>query len=79
MRDIRLAESEVVEFNRVVDLPGGSVEVYERKVHEIYRPEEGSPTRLVVSDAIDRTRTFIAKRREEFAELNAVMRELATR
>jgi hypothetical protein len=79
MKDIRLAESEVVEFNRVVDLPGGTVEVYEREVHEIYRPEKDSPTRLVVSDAIDRTRTFIAKRREEFSELNSVMRELVMR
>jgi hypothetical protein len=77
-KDIRLAESEVVEINRVVDLPGGSVTIYEREVHECYRPENASTTRLVISDAVDRTRTFIAKTRDEFSELNALMRELAT-
>lgn len=79
MKRLKLSESEVIESNRVLDLPGGSVAICEREVHEFYRPEEASPTRLVISDAIDGTRTFISKTREEFAELNSVMRELVTR
>ena len=79
MKAIKLIESEVVESNRVVEFPDGPVTICEREVHEFYRPEEASPTRLVISDTIDRTRTFIAKTREEFSELNAVLRELVTR
>ena len=79
MKNIRLIESEVFESDRVLDLPNGAVAVYEREVHEFYRPEEASPTRLVISDAIDRTRTFISKAREEFSELNSVMSELVAR
>lgn len=79
MKRIKLCESEVIESNRVFDLPDGPVTICEREVHEFYRPEEASPTRLVISGAIDRTRTFIAKTREEFSELNSIMRELVTR
>ena len=80
MKVIKLIESEVVESTRVFDFPDGPVTVCEREIHEFYGPEEASsPTRLVISDAIDRTRTFIAKTREEFSELNSVMRELVTR
>ena len=79
MKAIKLIESEVVETNRVLHFPEGQVTICEREVHEFYRPEDASPTRLIISDAIDRTRTFISKRREEFSELNAVMRELVTR
>ena len=79
MKAIKLIESEVVESNRVVNFSDGPVTICEREVHEFYGPEEASPTRLVISDAIDRTRTFIAKTREEFSELNAIMRELVTR
>ena len=79
MKAIKLIESEVVESTRVLDFPDGPVSICEREVHEFYGPEETPSTRLVISDAIDRTRTFIAKTREEFAELNAVMRELVTR
>ena len=79
MKVIKLIESEVVESTRVFDFPDGPVTVCEREVHEFYGSEEASSTRLVISDAIDRTRTFIAKTREEFSELNAVMRELVAR
>jgi hypothetical protein len=79
MKQIKLSEREVVETNRVFDLPDGPVTICEREVHEFYEPQTASPTRLVISDAIDRTRTFISKTREEFSELNSVMRELATR
>jgi hypothetical protein len=79
MKDIKLCKSEVMESTRVFDLPNGPVTVCEREVHEFYRPEEASPRRLVISDAIDRTRTFISKAREEFSELNSLMRELVAR
>jgi len=79
MKGIKLGESEVVQSKRVVDLPGGPVAICEREVHEFYRPEKPSPTRLVISDAIDRTLIFISKAREEFSELNSVMRELVAR
>ena len=79
MNSFKLSESEVVESDRVVDLPDGPVTIFEREVHEFYSPEEASPPRLVISDAIDRTRTFISKAREEFSELNSIMRELVTR
>jgi hypothetical protein len=79
MKRIKLCESEVIESNRVFDFPDGRVTVCEREVHELYRPEQASPTRLVISDAIDRTRTFISKAREEFSDLNSVMRKLVTR
>ncbi|HKP70587.1 MAG TPA: hypothetical protein VJV05_14970 [Pyrinomonadaceae bacterium] len=76
MKSIMLRASEVLETNRVFDLPDGPVTICEREVHEVYGP---SPTRLVISDAIDRTLTFISKTREEFSELNSVMRELVAR
>ena len=79
MNDIKLSESEVIESNRVLDFSHGPVAICEREVHEFYRPEEASPTRLVISGAIDSSRAFISKAREEFSELNSVMRELLPR
>ena len=79
MKGMKLRETEVIESTRVVGLPNGQVAICEREVHEFYRPEEVSATRLVISDAIDRTRTFISKTREEFSELNSLMRELVAR
>ncbi len=80
MKAIKLCESEVIESNRVFDLPDGPVSICEREVHEFYRLEEAPRTRLVIiTGALDRTRTFIAKTREEFSELNSVMRELVAR
>ena len=76
MKSSKLREREVVESNRVLDLPLGPVKICEREVHEFYGP---SATRLVISDAIDRTLTFVSKARDEFSELNSVMRELMAR
>ena len=78
MKGMKLDEREVVETNRVLDLPGGPVKICEREVHEFYVPET-SATRLVISEAIDRTRNFISKTRDEFSELNSLMRELVAR
>ena len=80
MKAIKIRESKVIESNRVFDLPKGPVSLCEREVHEFYRIEEAPTTRLVIiSAAIDRTRTFITKAREEFSELNSLMSELVAR
>lgn len=79
MKGMKLVDTEVIESNRVFDFPHGPVTICEREVHEFYHPDEASQTRLVVSDAIDRTRTFIAKARNEFSELNSLLRELVPR
>ena len=79
MKNIKLSETEVIESNRVVDLPDGPVTICEREVHELYRPVAATRPRLVISDAIDLTRTFISKARDEFSELNSVMRELTAK
>lgn len=79
MNNIKLKDTEVIESNRVVDFPDGQVTICEREVHEFYAPESAPPTRLIVSDAVDQTLTFISKTREEFSELNSVMRQLVTR
>jgi hypothetical protein len=79
MENIKLSDTEVIESNRVLDFPNGQVTICEREVHEFYEPGPVSSPRLIISDAIDRTRTFIAKTREEFSELNSVMHELLAR
>ena len=79
MNSIKLTDTKVIESNRVLDFPNGPVVICEREVHEFYRPKAASRTRLVISGAIDSTRTFIAKARDEFSELNSVMRELVAR
>ena len=79
MNNIKLSDTEVIESNRVVDFPDGPVTICEREIHESYAPEGASPTRLVISDAVDRTLTFISKAREEFSELNSIMRQLVER
>jgi hypothetical protein len=79
MNIIKLSDTKVIESNRVVDFPDGPVTIHEREVHEFYGPADASSTRLVISDAIDRTRTFISKTRDEFSELNSVMRQLVVR
>ena len=79
MNNIKLSDTEVIESNRVVDFPDGPVTICEREVHEFYAPQSASPTRLVISEAVDQTLTFISKARDEFSELNAVMRQLVAR
>ncbi len=79
MKRFKLNGREVIESSRVFDLSGGPVKVYESETHEFYRAEIGSPTRLVISNAIDRTQTFIAKARDEFSDLNSLLGELVPR
>ncbi len=79
MNSIKLSDTKVIVSNRVLDFPDGPVTICEREIHEFYEPGSASPTRLVISDAVDRTLTFISKAREEFSELNSVMRQLVER
>ena len=76
MNSIKLTDTKVIESNRVLDFPDGPVTIWEREVHEFYGPSTASSPRLIISGAIDRTRAFISKTRDEFSELNSVMREL---
>lgn len=76
MERIKLIESEGFETNNVFKFEGGEVTVIEREVHEFYRLEAPDPTRLIIGNAIERTRDFISRSRSEFAELASVMQEL---
>lgn len=79
MNNIKLCDTKVIVSSRVVDFPDGPVRICESEIHEVYAPKSASPTRLVIFDAVDRTLTFISKAREEFSELNSVMRQLVAR
>lgn len=77
MNELRLSEAEVVETSSIFEFADGNVTVIEREVHEFYRPEKPSPTRLIIGDAFERTKCFVSKTRAEFQDLNAVLKELA--
>ena len=79
MENVKLSQTEVLESNNIFDFPEGQVRVYEREVHEVYRNQPVTVPRLVVDDALGRTKSFIAKARAEFAELNSLMMELTAR
>jgi hypothetical protein len=79
MKGIRVCKTETIETNRVCDFSDGAVTICEREVHEYYEPKPAMSTRLIISDAIDRTRTFISKAREDFSELNSIMDDLLAR
>lgn len=76
MEKLRLHETQVFESNGIFDFPDGSVKVYEREVHDVYR---SAAPRLVIDDAVKQTREFVAKARAEFADLNLLMTELTAR
>lgn len=76
MEKLRLHETQVFESNGIFDFPDGSVKVYEREVREVYR---NAAPRLVIDDAVERTKGFISKARAEFADLNTLMTELTAR
>ena len=78
MKAIKLIDTETIETNNVISFADGEVTVVEREVHEFYRLEEPSP-RLVIEDAIERTRNYISKSRAEFAELRSLMQELTAK
>lgn len=76
MEKLRLQETQVFESSGVFDFPDGSVKVYEREVREVYRT---AVPRLVIGDAVEKTKGFITKARAEFADLNTLMTELTAR
>ena len=79
MEKVRLHETEVFESRGVFEFADGPVKVYEREVHEVYRRQRSAAPRLVVEDALERTKGFISKARAEFADLNSLMTELTAR
>jgi len=78
MKAIKLIDTETMETSNVFNFDDGAVTVIEREVHEFYRLEDSASTRLIIDDAIERTKSFISKSRAEFAELKSVMQELTT-
>jgi hypothetical protein len=79
MKAIKLTDTETIETNKVFSFADGDVMVVEREVHEFYRLEEPNSTRLIIDDAIERTRNYISKSRAEFAELKSLMQELTAK
>ncbi len=75
----RLCEKEVIVTTGMFEFADGAVTISERETHELYRPETPSPTRLIIGDAIERTKEFVSKARAEFTEMNSVLSELAAR
>lgn len=79
MKAIKLIDTETIETSNVFNLEGGPVTVIEREVHEFYRLADPSGTRLIIEEAIGKTKNFIARSREEFSELSSVLRELTAK
>lgn len=79
MERIKLIDSEGFETRNVFNFEEGEVVVIEREVHEFYAFERPTGTRLIIDNAIEMTRTFIAKSRSDMAELNSVLKELTAK
>ncbi|HKX83358.1 MAG TPA: hypothetical protein VJL58_03975 [Pyrinomonadaceae bacterium] len=82
MKAIKLSETEVIETSGIFEFSDGPVIINELEVHEFVHMNKGRPIskpRLVIDDAIERTRKFVVKARNEFGELNSLMRELQAR
>lgn len=81
MEKVKLIESEGFETKNVFNFESGDVIVVEREVHEFYaleRPTTAAP-RLIIENAIERTRNFISKSRSEISELSSLMQELTAK
>ena len=78
MRAFKLIETETKESRNVFNFSDGTVTVVECETLEIYRIE-ASATRLVIDEAIERTKNFVAKSRSEIAGLNAVLQDLTAK
>ena len=75
MKTFKLIDTDTNEIRNVFNFSDGAVTVVERETLEVYRFEP-SATRLIIHDAIERTKNLIAKSRSEIAGLNAVLQEL---
>lgn len=78
MKAIKLIDSETIETRNVFNFSDGPVTVVESEVHEFYRFEAPAPTRLIIVDAFEQAKNFIARSRSEMAELTSIMRELSS-
>ena len=78
MTAIKLIDSETIETRNVFNFTDGSVTVDECEVHEFYRYAPRVSPRLIIVDAFERTRQFIARSRSEIAGLSDVMRDLSS-
>jgi hypothetical protein len=79
MNAIKLIDTETIETNNVISFADGEVTVVEREVHEFYRLEEPASTRLIIDDAIERTKNYISKSRAEFSDLRMLLQELTVK
>jgi hypothetical protein len=79
MERIKLIDSEAFETKNVFNFEEGEVTIVEREVHEFYAFDRPAGTRLIIDNAIQSTRNFIAKSRSEMAELNSLLRELTVK
>lgn len=78
MKTIKLIDQKTIETTNVFNFSDGAVTVVERETIEFYRLEP-SATLLVIDDAIERTKNFLAKSRSEIADLNSLMQELTAK
>jgi len=79
MERIKLTDSEAFETRNVFNFEEGEVVIVEREVHEFYAFERPAGTRLIIDNAIQSTRNFIAKSRSEIGELNSLLQELTVK
>lgn len=79
MKIFKLCDQEVYETTSVIEFADGPVTIIEREAHELYRPVSPSPTRLIIGDAIERSKGFVSKARKDFLELNSLLQEMAVR
>lgn len=78
MTAIKLIDSETIESRNVFNFADGSVTVEEREVHEFYGFVQPASPRLIIVDAFERTREFIARSRSEIVGLSDIMRDLSS-
>ena len=78
MTAIKLIDSETIKTRNVFNFADGSVTVDEGEVHEFYRYAPPASPRLIIVDAFERTKEFIARSRSEIAGLSDIMRDLSS-
>lgn len=79
MKAMKLYNTETVETRNQFSFSDGVVKVVERETREIYRSEHPAAPRLVIENAIVRTKDLIIKSRAEISGLNAVLQELTVK
>ena len=81
-------ETEVSESDRTFSFPDGEVTLKERATREVihFSRDRGiartgkngaaQTTRLIIGDAVARTKNFVAKTRDDVGELSSILQEL---